>query len=224
MVNSSLVDDPTIRQLGFDLSRCYWALLNHFRTNQGHCASCQKKWGLAATDICPCDKCQTMSHIVNSCLQSKLEGAAAIALSWWCSCEMAEDIQLINALDNNNSIVADPERVMPVVIFSGWNQFCEFPLGFNTVSWVTERAFGLWKPDSLIPYVFGAGNVTLSIPVPFLLYCTCVVPWLICVLRILKCYCWMLMHLSCILPKCWLRCFRERYCNGIWSYILAIFE
>jgi len=32
---------------------------------------------------------------------------------------MAEDIQLINALDNNNSIVADPERVMPVVIFSG---------------------------------------------------------------------------------------------------------
>jgi len=28
-----------------------------------------------------CGKCQTMSHIVNSCPQTKLEGAAAIALS-----------------------------------------------------------------------------------------------------------------------------------------------
>jgi len=29
---------PTIRQPGFDLPRCYWALTNHFRTDQGHCA------------------------------------------------------------------------------------------------------------------------------------------------------------------------------------------
>jgi len=78
--NSSLVDDPTIRQPGFDLPRCYWALLNRFRTNQSHCASC-RKWGLAATDMCPCGKHQTMSHIVNSYPQSKLEEAAATALS-----------------------------------------------------------------------------------------------------------------------------------------------
>ena len=52
--------------------------------DQGHCGSCWKKWGVAATDVCPCGEHQTMSHIVNSCPQTKLEGgwAAAIALSW----------------------------------------------------------------------------------------------------------------------------------------------
>ena len=40
VVNSSLVDDPTIWQSGFDLCRCHWALLSRFQTNQGHCASC----------------------------------------------------------------------------------------------------------------------------------------------------------------------------------------
>ena len=102
VVNSSLVDEPAIRQPGFNLPRHYWALLNRFQTNQGHCASCQKKWGLATTNMCPCGKCQTMSHIVNSCPQSKLEGAAAIALSWRHCYRMAEDIQIVNALDNNN--------------------------------------------------------------------------------------------------------------------------
>jgi len=92
VVNSSLVDDPTIRQPGFDLPRHYWALLNRLQTNQGQYASYRKKWGLAATDMCPCGKCQTMSHIVNSCPQSKLEGAAAIVLSWWHCYWMAEDI------------------------------------------------------------------------------------------------------------------------------------
>jgi len=46
LVISSLVDDLTIQQPGFDLPRCYWALLNRIRTNQGHGASCRKKWGL----------------------------------------------------------------------------------------------------------------------------------------------------------------------------------
>jgi len=30
--------------------------------NQGHYASCHKKWHLAATDMYPCGKHQTMSH------------------------------------------------------------------------------------------------------------------------------------------------------------------
>ena len=59
-LNSSLADDHTIQQLGIDLSKCYWALLNRFWTNQGHSASCQKKWGLAATDMCPCGKQQCL--------------------------------------------------------------------------------------------------------------------------------------------------------------------
>jgi len=95
VINSSQLDDPIIRQPGLDLPRCFWALPNRFWTNQGHCASCQKKWGLAATDMCPCGKHQTMSHIVNSCPQSKLEGAAVIALSWWRCYRMAEDIRLV---------------------------------------------------------------------------------------------------------------------------------
>jgi len=98
VVNSSLVDDPSIWQPGFDLPICYWALQNLFWINQSHCASCQKKWGLAATDMCPCGKHQTMSHIVNSCPQ--LERAAAIALSWWRCYQMAKDV---NALDKNNN-------------------------------------------------------------------------------------------------------------------------
>ena len=51
----------------------HWALLTRFQTNQGHRASCRKKWGLAATDMCPCGKCRTMSHTINS-PQTKLEG------------------------------------------------------------------------------------------------------------------------------------------------------
>jgi len=39
VVNSHLVCDPTIRQPGFDL-------LNRFRTEQGHCGACRKKWRL----------------------------------------------------------------------------------------------------------------------------------------------------------------------------------
>jgi len=81
VVNSSLVDDPTTWQPGFDLPRCYLALLNCFRYNQDHSASCRKKWGPAATDMSRCGKCHTMSHIVNSCPQSKLEGAAVNAFS-----------------------------------------------------------------------------------------------------------------------------------------------
>ena len=66
-----VVDDSTIWQPGFDLPQCHWTLLNRFQTEQGHCTSC---WGLAATVMCPCDKCQIMSHIVNRCPQTKLEG------------------------------------------------------------------------------------------------------------------------------------------------------
>jgi len=80
VVNSSLLDDPTIWRPGFDLPRCHWALLNRFQTNEGHCASCQKKWGLAATDM---PLWQT-SNDVAYCQQLPIVqagGAAAIALS-----------------------------------------------------------------------------------------------------------------------------------------------
>jgi len=46
VVNSHLVCDPTIRQLGFDLPRQQWSLLNRFCKEQGHCGACRRKWRL----------------------------------------------------------------------------------------------------------------------------------------------------------------------------------
>ena len=64
VVNFHLVRDPTIRQPGFDLPRQQWSVLNRFRTEQGHCGACRRKWRLTNTDLCPCGETQTMSHIV----------------------------------------------------------------------------------------------------------------------------------------------------------------
>ena len=75
VVNSHLVCYPTIRQLGFDLSRQQWSLLNRFRTEQGHCGACRRKWRLTDTDLCPSGEIQTMSHVVESCPLTKLNGS-----------------------------------------------------------------------------------------------------------------------------------------------------
>jgi len=69
-----LVYDPTIRQPGFDLPRQQWSLLNRFRTEQGHCGACRRKWRLTDTDLCPCGETQTTSHIVESCPLTKSNG------------------------------------------------------------------------------------------------------------------------------------------------------
>jgi len=74
VVNFHLVCDPTIRQLGFDLPRQQRSLLNRFRTEQGHCGVCRRKWRLTDTDLCPCGETQTMSHIVEFCPLTKLNG------------------------------------------------------------------------------------------------------------------------------------------------------
>jgi len=72
---SHIVCDPTIRQPGIDLPRQQWSLLNRFRTERGHCGACRRKWRLADTDLCPCGETQTMSHIVESCPVTKLNGS-----------------------------------------------------------------------------------------------------------------------------------------------------
>jgi len=46
----------------------------HLRMEQGHCGACRKKWRLTDTDLCPCAETQTMSHIVESCPLTKLNG------------------------------------------------------------------------------------------------------------------------------------------------------
>ena len=60
---SHLVCDSTIRQPGFDLNRQQWSLLNRFRTDQGHCGACRRKWRLTDTDLCPCGETQTMKTL-----------------------------------------------------------------------------------------------------------------------------------------------------------------
>jgi len=65
---------PTIRQPSFHLRRQQWSLLNRFRTEQGHCGACRRKWRLTDTDPYPCGKTQTMSHTVESCPLTKLNG------------------------------------------------------------------------------------------------------------------------------------------------------
>ena len=89
VVNNSLVSDPTIQLPGFDLPRRQWSMLNRFRTDQGHCRACHKRWGLASSDLCDCGEVQTMSHIVNTCPRTKFDGglqglssADADALDW----------------------------------------------------------------------------------------------------------------------------------------------
>jgi len=65
---------PIIRQPGFDLTRQQWSPLNRFRAVQGHFGACKEKWNQTATDLYPCGEKQTMSHIVDSCPLSKLNG------------------------------------------------------------------------------------------------------------------------------------------------------
>ena len=46
----------------------------HFLLKQGHCGACRRKWRLTDTDLYPCGETQTMSHIVESCPLTKLNG------------------------------------------------------------------------------------------------------------------------------------------------------
>ena len=80
VIKYTIVTDHTWQQ---------WSLLNHFRTEQGHCDACRRKWRLSDTDLCPCGETQTMSHIVESCpltklndSLSRLRSADEDAVSW----------------------------------------------------------------------------------------------------------------------------------------------
>jgi len=64
VVNSHLVCDPTIRQPGFKPPSATVVSAEPFRTEQGHCGACRRKWRLTDTDLCPCGETQMMSHIV----------------------------------------------------------------------------------------------------------------------------------------------------------------
>ena len=52
------------------VTKCY----GFIPLSQGHCGACRRKWQLTDTDLCPCGETQTMSHIVESCPLTKLNG------------------------------------------------------------------------------------------------------------------------------------------------------
>jgi len=119
-----------------------------------YCASCRKKRGLATTDMCPCGKRQAMSHIVNSCPQSKLEGAAATACSWWRCYGMTEETRLVNALDNNNNMASNLWRKAAGATHSlkrRWIQKGQDPLGdvprLGSLLWIPFSASTLLTGD-----------------------------------------------------------------------------
>ena len=101
VVNAHLVDDPTIRQPGFALPRQQWSLLNRFRTGQGHCGVCKKKWKLSDSDQCSCGETQTMSHIVESCPQDYTVACLNYTLQMMMPMP-GWPVTAPNAYDNNN--------------------------------------------------------------------------------------------------------------------------
>ena len=82
VVSSRLVCNPTVRRPGFGLSRQQWSLLGLSCAGRGHCGACRRKWRLTDTDLRPCGETQTMSHIVESCPLTKLNGGLSRLHSW----------------------------------------------------------------------------------------------------------------------------------------------
>ena len=59
----------------------FWKSIYHyisviwcFCTEQRHCGACKGKWWLTDTDLCHCGETQMISHIVESCPLTKLNG------------------------------------------------------------------------------------------------------------------------------------------------------
>jgi len=118
VVNSHLVCDPTIRRPGFDLSWQQWSLLNRFRTEQGHCGAGRRKWQLTDTDPCPCGKTQTMSHIVESCLLTKLNGGLSRLHS--------ADEDAVSWLTSYGSCHAYDKKTIPFFTIAQWGILGDF--------------------------------------------------------------------------------------------------
>lgn len=74
VTNQFLVADVTVGVPGSDLPRRLWSLLNRFRTGQGLCAANLYTWGLRDDPCCQCGERQTMTHIVDECPLTRLQG------------------------------------------------------------------------------------------------------------------------------------------------------
>ena len=103
VVNSTLMVDPTIRLPGFDLHRRQWSLLNSFRTGQGHCNVCHKKWGFTDNELCDCGESNPDNVTHRQLLSIDQVWRRSTALTWsrW-GCRRLADIIWLLAHANNN--------------------------------------------------------------------------------------------------------------------------
>ena len=62
------------RQCSWFRPRRLWSLLNRFRTGQGLCAANLHLWGLRADPFCECGLRQSMTHIIEVCHLTRLQG------------------------------------------------------------------------------------------------------------------------------------------------------
>jgi len=165
VVNSHLVCDPTIRQPGFDLPRQQWSRLNRFRTEQGHCGVCRRKWQLTDTDLCPCGETQTMSHIVESCLLTKLNGglsrlhsADEDAVSWltnygkWHAYEKKKGVKVFLKFPD----VIPNIKFLKVFLLQG--------------QWCNQRCSSSIKNEAHLIPVLHRYSTSLLVSVPYLLH------------------------------------------------------
>jgi len=115
VVNSTLVVDPTIRLPGFDLHRRQGSLLNRFRTGQGHCNACHKKWGFTDNELCDCGEIKTVSHIVNSCPLSKFDGGHTMIIIIAKNNKQARFAAMFNCYNISNATLQGLHLLFPYI-------------------------------------------------------------------------------------------------------------
>jgi len=134
------VCDPTIRQPGFDLPRQQWSLLNRFRTEQGHCGVCRRKWRLTDTDLCPCGETQTMSHVVE-CDKTEWQLISA-TLCGWRRCFVADQLWLMRR-------IREEDRSRHVILHQS-AKFC--PNWTAHCSKMTSCRFSRWRISASLDF------------------------------------------------------------------------
>ena len=82
---------------GFDLPRQQWSLLNRFRTEQGHCGACRRKWRLTDTDLCFCDP-DDVSHCRILSSEKTEWRLISVTLCGWRRCFVTDQLWLMKRI------------------------------------------------------------------------------------------------------------------------------
>jgi len=164
VVHSHLVCDATIQQPGFDLPRQQWSLLNRFRTVQGHCGACRRKWRLTETDLCPCGKTQLMFHIVKSCPLTKLEWRRiSTTLCWWRRCFVADQLWFMACIREEEEECSCSHIIEHVRYHIYWVTITVSEKLFMPVSEMTTVDYGAWLCHKILICVKVCQNINILV-------------------------------------------------------------